>query len=153
MMVAYFASAEFGCMLELGWELPNNVIDLFAEHRVETNGLYLPTGNSFLSALAWRGLTRIEVAVKDAMRDLILGQSSWSPVQQVEIMDYCTSDVEGLDVLLRTMLSKIDLPRALLRGRYTKAVAHMERNGIPIDTAVHEVLVAKWGSVRKVLTK
>ena len=153
LMVAYFASAEFGCMLELGWELPNNVIDLFAEHRVETNGLYLPTGNSFLSALAWRGLTRIEVAVKDAMRDLILGQSSWSPVQQVEIMDYCTSDVEGLDVLLRTMLSKIDLPRALLRGRYTKAVAHMERNGIPIDTAVHEVLVAKWGSVRKVLTK
>jgi DNA polymerase-1 len=134
LMVAYFASAEFGCMLELGWKLPAQVIDLFAEHRVETNGLYLPTGNSFLSALAWRGQTRIDVAVKDAMRDLVLGQSSWSPAEQAEILDYCASDVEGLDVLLRAMLPKLDLPRALLRGRYTKAVAHMERAGIPIDT-------------------
>jgi DNA polymerase I len=153
LVVAYFASAEFGCMLELGWKLPTNVIDLFAEHRVETNGLYLPTGNSFLSALAWRGLTRIEVAVKDAMRDLILGQSSWSPTEQVEILDYCASDVEGLDVLLRAMLPKLDLPRALVRGCYTKAVAHMERAGIPIDTEVHKVLVANWKAIRRELIK
>jgi DNA polymerase I len=156
LVVAYYASAEFGCMLELGWEAGAkavNVIDLYAEHRVETNGLYLSTGNSFLSALAWRGLTRIEVAVKDAMRDKILGQSSWSPAEQVEILDYCASDVEGLDVLLNAMLPQLDLPRALLRGRYTKAVAHMERAGIPIDTEVHEVLVAKWGAIRQELIK
>lgn len=156
LVVAYYASAEFGCMLELGWESAVNAvnaIDLYAEHRVETNGLYLPTGNSFLSALAVRGLTRIDVAVKDAMRDLILGQSSWSAAEQVEILDYCTSDVEGLGVLLTAMLPKLDLSRALLRGRYTKAVAHMERAGIPIDTEIHEVLVGKWDSIRFELIK
>jgi DNA polymerase-1 len=156
LVVAFFASAEFGCMLELGWGAAVetvNAIDLFAEHRVETNGLYLPAGNSFLGALAWRGLTRIDIAVKDAMRDLILGQSSWSSTERDQILDYCGSDVEGLGVLLEAMLPTIDLPRALVRGRYTKSVAHMERNGIPIDTRVHEILVAKWSSVRQVLVK
>jgi DNA polymerase I len=141
LMVAFYASAEFGCMLEHAWKLPTNVIDLYAEHRVETNGLYLPTGNGFLSALAWRGLTRIDVAVKDAMRNKILGQSSWSTSERAEILDYCTSDVEGLEVLLLAMLPKLDLPRALLRGRYTKAVAHMEREGIPIDMEIQETLL------------
>ena len=37
-LVAHYSSAELGCFLELGWPLPTNVIDLFAEHRVETNG-------------------------------------------------------------------------------------------------------------------
>jgi DNA polymerase-1 len=156
LVVAFYASAEFGCMLELGWESAVktvNVIDLHAEHRVETNGLYLPTGNSFLSALALRRLSCIEVATKDAMRDKILGQTSWSTAEQAEILDYCTSDVEGLDVLLRAMLPKLDLPRALLRGRYTKAVAHMERAGIPIDTNIHSALVAKWTGIRRELIK
>src|SRR4029079_1316070 len=36
-LVAYYASAELGCFLELGWPLPVNVVDLFAEHRVATN--------------------------------------------------------------------------------------------------------------------
>jgi len=40
-MVAYFASAEIGCFEALGWERPANIIDLFAEFRVETNGLRL----------------------------------------------------------------------------------------------------------------
>ena len=54
-------------MLELGWDIGDvNIIDLFAENRIETNGLRLQGGNSFLGALAWRGLTRIGVAVKDA---------------------------------------------------------------------------------------
>lgn len=148
LMVAFYASAEFGCMLEHAWKLPTNVIDLYAEHRVETNGLYLPTGNGFLSALAWRGLTRIDVAVKDAMRNKILGQSSWSTSERAEILDYCTSDVEGLEVLLLAMLPKLDLPRALLRGRYTKAVAHMEREGIPIDMEIQETLVENWNVIR-----
>ena len=51
-LVAYYASAELGCFLELGWPLPANVIDLFAEHRVETNGQKLPCGKLTFSALS-----------------------------------------------------------------------------------------------------
>jgi len=41
------------------------------------------------------------------------------------------------------MLSKIDLPRALLRGRYMAAVASMEWNGVPIDVAHLDALRAQ----------
>lgn len=148
LVVAYFASAEIGCILELNWDVPENVLDLFVEHRVETNCLALSTGDSFLGALAARGLSRIDVAAKDAMRDLILTRSSWSPKEQKSILDYCCSDVEGLGSLLLAMLPTLDLPRALLRGAYTVAVARMERAGIPIDVQTHRRLVECWDDIR-----
>src|SRR5262245_48361093 len=37
LIVAYYASAEVGCFLALGWPMPANVLDLFAEFRVRTN--------------------------------------------------------------------------------------------------------------------
>ena len=40
-----------------------------------------------------------------------------------------------------------------MRGRYTKAVAHMERAGIPIDTEIHKTLVANWNAIRSELVK
>jgi hypothetical protein len=36
--VAFSASAEWGCYLALGWDLPVYVCDLFAEFRCLTNG-------------------------------------------------------------------------------------------------------------------
>ena len=42
----------------------------------------------------------------------------------------------------------LDLSTALLRGRYTKAVARMERAGIPIDTRVHRALMTNWKTTR-----
>src|SRR6516165_4871808 len=33
-VVAYYASAEMGCFLQLGWPLPDNLLDLFAEHKL-----------------------------------------------------------------------------------------------------------------------
>jgi DNA polymerase-1 len=152
-MLAYYASAELGCMLEYGWALPDVVIDLYAEHRVETNGLRLPGGNGLLGALAWRGESGIDIAMKDAMRTLILHRSSWSPSEQEQILDYCASDVEGLSTLLTAMAPKLDVPRAVLRGRYMKAVARMERAGIPIDVDMRRNLVAGWGSAKVELVR
>jgi hypothetical protein len=40
-VVAYFASAEWGCFKQLGWPAPAQPIDLFAEFRVAYNR-YLP---------------------------------------------------------------------------------------------------------------
>ena len=40
------------------------------------------------------------------------------------------------------MAPELDLPRALLRGRYMAAVARMEWTGVPIDTAVYDRLEA-----------
>jgi DNA polymerase-1 len=150
-LIAYYASAELGCFLELGWSLPANVIDLFAEHRVETNGKKLPVGNDLLGALAIRGLAHIDAGEKDAMRQLILGQRQWSETERRAILDYCATDVAALAALLPTMAPTIDWPRAKLRGRYMAAVARMERAGIPIDAELHQKLVANWEPIKQSL--
>ena len=46
------------------------------------------------------------------------------------------------------MLPGIDLPRALLRGRYMKAAATMEGNGVPIDTTTWQQLIDVARKVR-----
>jgi hypothetical protein len=118
LFVAYFASAEFSCFLELGWRLPENVVDLYAEHRNETNGEKTPCGDGLLGALALRGLAHIDAGEKDEMRRLILDQCVWSDEEKRKILDYCASDVMGTCALFTKMAPSIDWPRALLRGRY-----------------------------------
>jgi DNA polymerase-1 len=49
------------------------------------------------------------------------------------------------------MQPRIDFPRALLRGRYTAAVARMEWNGVPIDTEAFGRLREGWGSIQDAL--
>src|ERR1051326_4330928 len=39
LFVAYYASAEIGCHLALGWPVPERILDLFTEFRNATNGL------------------------------------------------------------------------------------------------------------------
>ena len=147
--VAFYASAELGCFLELGWPLPINVIDLFAEHRVETNGQKLSCGNGLLGALAVRGLAHIDADEKDAMRQLICNQRQWSQAEQRAILDYCASDVAGLTALTPVMARSIDWPRARIRGRYMAAAARMERTGIPIDALLHQRLLDNWAPIKQ----
>ena len=132
--VAYYASAEMDCFQVLGWAPPANVLDLFTEFRCLTNGLRLAHGSGLLGALMHYGLPSIGGEQKDAMRDLILTGGPWSPAEELAILDYCETDVVALADLLPAMQDQIDWPRALLRGRYMKAVSRIQMNGVPIDT-------------------
>ena len=58
LFVAYYASAELGCFLTLGWPMPARVLDLFTEFRCLTNGGATVAGNGLLGALAYFGLAR-----------------------------------------------------------------------------------------------
>ena len=62
-MVAYAAAAAISCFLELGWPPRANVIGLFAEHRVQTNGAELFCDNTLLGARAIRG-SRISTSAR-----------------------------------------------------------------------------------------
>lgn len=146
--VAYYASAELDCFDALGWTHPVNVLDLFAEFRWLTNGLRLLHGNSLLGALLYFGLPTIAGEQKDVMRDLVLTGGPWNPQQQLNILDYCESDVIALDGLLSAMHTLIDWPRALQRGRYMKAVSRMQMNGVPIDVDVLDKLQAYWEAIQ-----
>lgn len=148
LFVAYYASAEFGCHLSLGWGLPAGVLDLFVEFRNMTNGLPLTCGNGLLGALAYFGLSSIDAAEKETMRDLALRGGAYSAQEREVLLDYCEKDVEALARLFPVMLPKIDLPLALLRGNYMKAAAMMEFNGIPIDLPMLKRLRENWDQIQ-----
>jgi DNA polymerase I len=150
-VIAYAASAELSCFLELYWPLPINVLDLFAEHRVETNGMEPICGNGLLGALAIRGLAHINAGAKQEMQKAI-GDGSWRQrYSPAEILDYCMVDAAALAALMPIM--SIDLPRALLRGRYGAAVARMERAGVPIDVPLYTRVVENWGELKRDLVR
>ena len=148
LFVAYYASAEMGCHLSLGWPLPVNVLDLFTEFRNATNGLPLPCGAGLLGALAWYGLNSIETAEKESMRQLAQRGGPWSSMERQALLDYCESDVAALVRLLQAMNEGLDVPRALLRGRYMKAAAQIEHNGIPIDVQTLGRLSNQWEAIQ-----
>ena len=151
LFVAYFASAELGCHLALGWEQPARVLDLYVEFRNRTNGLPTASGSGLLGALAYFGLDGIGALEKDGMRELILRGGPWSADERAAILDYCESDVRALARLFPVMGPQIDLPRALLRGRYMSAVAHMEWAGVPIDVPRLELLRQHWAGLQDAL--
>jgi DNA polymerase I len=148
LFVAYYASAELGCHLALGWSLPSNVLDLYTEFRNATNGLPLPCGAGLLGALAWYGLSSIDAADKDCMRQLAMRGGPWTDSERQGLLDYCESDVAALARLLPMMTPHLNMPRALLRGRYMKAAAHIEHNGVPIDTYTLRMLRTHWDAIQ-----
>jgi hypothetical protein len=152
-VIAYAAAAEISCFLERAWTLPVNIIDLFAEHRVATNGIAPIAGNTLTGALAIRGLAHMDAGQKKEMQEAI-GNGSWrGRYSRQEILDYCMSDCVALAALLPAMLP-LKLPVALLRGRYGGgAVARMQHAGIPVDVPRYERLVRNWGDLKHQLIR
>ncbi len=148
LVVAYYASAEMGCHLSLGWSLPENVLDLYVEFRNLSNGLTTPCGNGLLGAMAWFGMPSIEAHEKDFMRDLIIRGAPWTAEERCSILDYCQSDVTCLAKLFNKMEPGLDMPRALLRGRYMKAASCIEHYGTPIDAVMLSRLSTHWESIQ-----
>ena len=148
LFVAYYASAELGCFRALGWPKPVNILDLFIEFRDRTNGLTTPAGSGLVGALAYFGLDGIGAVEKDEMRALVLRGAPWSGDEREAILEYCAEDGAALERLLPAMLSRIDLPRALLRGRYMAAVAAMEFAGVPIDVPALTLLRENWEHIQ-----
>jgi hypothetical protein len=147
LFVAYYASAELGCHLSLGWPLPETVLDLFTEFRNHTNGVAGRAG--LLDALAHFNLNGIGALEKKEMRDLVLRGGPYTQEEIADILNYCESDVRALGRLLPAMAPHIDLPRALVRGRYMKAAARMEFAGIPTDIIRLKKLRARWKDIKK----
>ncbi len=144
LVVAFYASAEIGCFLALEWDLPVFILDLYVEHRCLTNSTEPLRKNGLVNALQFYGLSAIEAAEKDSMRDLAMTGGPYNDSEKQDLLDYCESDVTSTSQLLAAMLPIIDLPRALHRGRYMRAVARMESAGIPVDTTILNRLRDNW---------
>src|SRR5260221_3488129 len=153
LFISFFANAEVGCHLALGWPVPVRILDLFVEFRNATNGEDTLAGNSLLGALSHFGLDHMGAAEKKGMRDLVLRGGPWTLEERRAILQYCSTDVTPLPGLLSAMLRRIDFPRALYRGRYMAAVARMEFAGVPIDVELLDRLRSKWIDIQEGLIR
>jgi hypothetical protein len=156
LFVSYYAPAEFGCFLALGWPLPSRVLDLYAEFRNETNGVPLAEGRGLLGALSYHGIPAITSEEKTTERALVMRGGPWSTGERRRVLDYCQSDVDPLGPLLERMLPRIrsrphGLGQALLRGRYTAAVARMEHVGVPVDVDRLALIRQHWQGIKREL--
>src|SRR5258708_6409611 len=148
LFVAYCAWAELGCHLAWGWPMPARILDLFTEFRCGTNGLSVPAGNGLIGALTAFGLDTMGATEKKELQTAI-GNGTWpGRYTPEEISGYCMSDVDALARLLPVMAPRIDLPRALLRGRYMAAAARMEYAGSPIDVPMLDKLRRYWAPIQ-----
>jgi DNA polymerase family A len=133
------------------WPLPVYVLDLYAEFRCLTNGLALLCGNSLLGALSAFGLGGLDASEKEEMRALAKRGGPYTATEQRALLEYCETDVIALAQLLPVMLPHLDFPRALLRGRYMKAAAHIEYAGVPVDTEQLSTLRQVWPALQGAL--
>ena len=148
LFVAFYASAELGCYRVLNWPMPARVLDLYVEFRNHTNGFTTPAGAGLLGALTYFGLDTMAATEKREMQESI-GNGTWrGRFDQEQILDYCEQDVTATERLLTAMLPQVDLPRALLRGRYMGAVADMEHAGTPIDAEMLDCLRSNWTGIQ-----
>jgi hypothetical protein len=85
------------------------------------------------------------------MRQLAIRGGPFTDAEREALLAYCAEDVAALARLLPAMMPRVDLPRALLRGRYAWAVAAMEHRGIPLDLPTFEHLKGRWSAVQSQL--
>jgi len=157
--VGFFTPAEWSCHLRLGWAIPENSIDLYSEFRWLTSGLPPRWNNgqrkgaySLTRACAFHGLVHASADTKDFMREIAI-KGDPTPEQLERLVDYCQDDVEATARLFLAMADKIDGPRALLRGAYCVAVAHMEAAGIPVDLDLYHSLRDRWEEIKLALVR
>ena len=150
LLVAYYASAEIGCFLALGWEIPNHTLDLYPEFKNYMKGRKAFQRAGLLGAAAQFGINSITTTEsKDEFRSLAQKESFTSSERQ-QLLEYCEQDVIVTEKLLRAMLSVIpNFSQALLRGRYMNAAAFIERSGIPIDMEMFRLIQENWETLKK----
>ena len=129
----WFASAESHCFAALGWKPSEHLVDLFAEERWRRNGYHDSKHPGLVDALIRHRLPCIGAAAKEASRDLILTTRNWTDELSTQIARYNLSDADGTLGLGLRLAPKLDLPRALLRGRYDQACGVIEYNGTPLE--------------------
>jgi DNA polymerase family A len=150
--VCYSAPAEMSCFDMLGLPKPQNVLCTYTETSAAINGLdivgLVTKRPSLLEACDLFDIPHMSKEHKAEMRDLILNHTDYTEDQWCMIEDYNREDVLDDIPLLHALAPTIDLPAALFRGRYLKAVPDIELRGLSIDVDFLSELVANWQALR-----
>jgi DNA polymerase I len=166
LFVTYSAPAELGVFAVLGWPYPKRILDLFAEHRININGLSardlgLPDEDKELlwkqrGAMILHGLDPTPAVLKDDLYERMKAGPPFTHNELTHIANVCALDVRDLARLFERMLPRIlgrpnGLHHAIHRGMTMTGVAAMQHTGIPIDTDRFVRLCNRWDQIRAML--
>lgn len=150
-MVAHYAMAELACFLTLGWPLPDEVIDTLAEARGIRGQVKPPGGGWGLLPVAQMcGAQTMCCEHKDDMRTLAM-LDEVPPDKREELMEYCLDDVKACLAIWECLSPQMNMPEAILRGRYLKALARVESRGIPADTDLVRKLQVSTDEIKETI--
>jgi DNA polymerase I len=145
LMVCYYASAEHGTSIALGWPRARHTLDLFIEFSNLTNGLPLPHGRGLVGAMSYFGL---DYPGDKGRMIPIINRGNWNREEVEDIKRYNLIDVDGTERLMLTMYPLLDQPRALYRGLFTPTAADMEWRGVPVDMRDLTRLRRHWTDIQ-----
>jgi hypothetical protein len=128
--------AELACHLSLGWELPENPVDLIVVYRMAINGR---GGNQELGLFA--ALARCGIAPRVSLEEKRRAQKRASEGWPIDastmewLLSYCVTDVlEEVDLTLWLGQSAVS-PATLWHGKAVNVYAKMWWRGVPMDPA------------------
>lgn len=160
LFLAFAAQAELMTFIQLGWEMPRRILDLFIEYRHLNNEYYrvqeMKAQKAFnlLAAASAYGIHLESAEFKDEMRSLILRGHPYTQEEQVRIMDYCELDVRETAGLAEKMWRNIpDLRSAVFRGSSARGFAWARTVGIPVDAHMLQRLNQHWPDVSAALAQ
>lgn len=153
LFVVYSGAGDMGCFLRSDWPLPERMVDLYPEIKQVFYDRPEPMSGSLLNACAFHGIDTIDSVDKDYFRDLIIHRR-YTDDDRNQILRYCRSDVVATAALFKRMLPQLSRDPfvwngVLLRGRYTNALAKMDRQGIPIDTEALGLAMTHWEGIKQ----
>ena len=167
LFVAYSAWAEMTCFKVLGWTFPIYIFDLHTAYLAASNILLpynpdedrkkprkrLPDACRAYGIEGWERINK-EAIAKD------IGGGRWHNYGCEAVFDYCEEDVRMSVKLLRRMLlgntqfPAADVPRALHWSNYSaKSIALIQARGIPIDTALWDLVQGNKAAVIRELLR
>jgi hypothetical protein len=149
-LVVFFDAADtLASHLALGWPLPRHTLDLAIEFRLRTNGRLTIWPEGLAGALMAHGLDAAAAPYPSHVRLLAQAGAPRSADLRGVLMRQCEAATDALRQLLLAMLRRIDLPRALFRGRFAVALARVEHVGVPLDVASLQTLQDNWLLIRQ----
>jgi hypothetical protein len=137
LVTSYSNVAELNCLNTLNYPIPPNLLCTYTETCAAINGLDIDgltrKRPSILEACDLFDIPHMTKEHKARMRDLILNNTEYTEEQWCEIEKYNRADGLEESAILEAIAPQIDLPAALFRGRYLKAVSPTELCGLPVD--------------------
>ncbi len=160
LFIAFAAQAELMTFIQLGWEMPARILDLFIEYRHLNNEYYrvqeMKAQKAFnlLAAASAYGIHLESAEFKKGMRDLILRGHPYTPEEQAKILDYCELDVQETSGLAEKMWADIpDLRSAVFRGASARGFAWARATGIPVAADKLRQVNTHWSAISAELAK